>query len=311
MNLNYPRTQAIALPQGGAESILATNKVIRNTRQPYAGRRIAFLTQHGKERVVAPVLEASSGCRVERVAGYDTDQLGTFTRDIPRFGTQLDAARKKARIGMELSGLPIGLASEGSFGPDPFVGMFPWNVEVLIFIDDELGIEVCGVFQGPGGGEHLLAADWPAVESFASKAGFPAQQLVLRPDGENDPRIRKGIDGWPGLRAAFAWAYRLSASGKVFVEFDLRAHAHPGRMENIRCAAEDMATKLCTPCPACGAPGYALVERVAGLPCADCGAPTCEPHAEVWGCVRCDHRDTRELTDVTAADPGHCDWCNP
>jgi modulator of FtsH protease len=29
--MNYPRTQAIALPLGGTESVLATNKVIRNT----------------------------------------------------------------------------------------------------------------------------------------------------------------------------------------------------------------------------------------------------------------------------------------
>lgn len=279
--------------------------------QAYAGRRIAFLTQHGKERVVAPVLEASSGCRVERVAGYDTDLLGTFTRDIPRFGTQLEAARRKARIGMELANSPLGLASEGSFGPDPFAGLFSWNVELLIFIDNELGIEVRGVFQGPGNGAHLLAADWSSVEAFARQADFPAQQLVLRPDGESDPRIRKGIDGWTELRAAFAWAQGHSASGKVFAELDLRAHAHPGRMENIRRAAEDLAVKLRSCCPACGAPGYATVERVAGLPCADCGAHTREPRAEVWGCVRCEHRDTRECTDTTAADPGRCDWCNP
>jgi len=31
MNLNTPREQAIALPHGGGESVLATNKVIRNT----------------------------------------------------------------------------------------------------------------------------------------------------------------------------------------------------------------------------------------------------------------------------------------
>ncbi len=31
MNRNYPRARAIALPQGGTESALATNKVIRNT----------------------------------------------------------------------------------------------------------------------------------------------------------------------------------------------------------------------------------------------------------------------------------------
>lgn len=281
------------------------------TRQTYAGRRIALLTQHGKERAIAAVLNPALGCRVERVTGYDTDQLGTFTRDIPRFGTQLDAARKKARIGMELSGSPLGLASEGSFGSDPFTGLLSWNVELLLFIDDALGIEVCGVFQGPGGSAHLRADDWPAVEAFARKAGFPAQQLVLRPDDEHDPRLRKGIASWPELSASFAWTHRLSSSGKVFVEFDLRAHAHPGRMKNIRRAAEDLATKLSSACPACGAPGYALVEREAGLPCADCGAPTREPRADIWSCARCAHRDTRERSDAVAADPGRCDWCNP
>ena len=85
----------------------------------YPGRQVALLTQHGKERVIAAALEPALGCRVERVAGYDTDLLGTFTRDIPREGTKLEAARKKARLGMELAGLPLGIASEGAFGPDP------------------------------------------------------------------------------------------------------------------------------------------------------------------------------------------------
>jgi len=45
------------------------------------------------------------GCRVAHVSGFDTDQLGTFTRNIPRAGIQLEAARKKACLGMELAGL--------------------------------------------------------------------------------------------------------------------------------------------------------------------------------------------------------------
>jgi len=73
-----------------------------------------WLTQHGKEGVIASVLDTALGCRVERVTGYDTYLLGTFTRDIPRVGMQLEAARKKARIGMQLSSLSLGLASEGS-----------------------------------------------------------------------------------------------------------------------------------------------------------------------------------------------------
>ena len=78
---------------------------------PYAERRVALLTQHGKEGVIASVLDTALGCRVERVSGFDTDALGTFTRDIPRAGTQIEAARKKARVGMELSGLPLGLVN--------------------------------------------------------------------------------------------------------------------------------------------------------------------------------------------------------
>lgn len=281
------------------------------TRVVYAGTRIALLTQHGKERVIASVLDTALGCQVERVGGYDTDLLGTFTREIPRAGKQLEAARKKARLGMEMSGLSLGLASEGSFGSDPMVGMFPWNVEFLIFIDDEQGLEIVGVAQGKAIHAHLLTGDWTAAEAFARQAAFPAHHLVVRPEGENDPRLRKGIAAWEELKAAFAWAQAQSASGQVFLETDLRAHANPTRMEMIRLAAEDLVAKLGSPCPACGAPGFWLVERIAGLLCGDCGAPTRETRAEVYGCLKCAHRETRERPEPQYADPGRCDYCNP
>ena len=277
----------------------------------YSGKRIALLTQHGKETVIASVLDAALGCRVERVAGYDTDLLGTFTRDIPRAGTQLKAARKKARLGMELAGLPLGLASEGSFGPDPMMGMFPWNVEFLIFIDDERGLEIVGVAQGKTNFAHVLAASWEEAEAFACNAGFPEHHLVVRPEHENDPRLRKGIADGVALRAAFDEAHAQSDSWRVFLETDMRAHANPTRMEVIRLAAEDLVKKLNSPCPSCGLPGFWIVERLSGLPCADCGAPTRETRAEVHGCPKCAHRITRERTDRQSADPSRCDYCNP
>ena len=277
----------------------------------YLGRPVALLTQHGKERVLAAALEPALGCRVERVAGYDTDLLGTFTRDIPRAGTQLDAARKKARIGMEIAGLPLGLASEGSFGPDPFTGMLPWNVEFLIWIDDGLGIEVVGIAEGKSNSAHVLTAIWEEVEVFARQAGFPEHHLVVRPEGEDDPRIRKGLADWAELQAAFDWALDQSESRCVFIEIDLRAHANPTRMDNIRLAAEDLARKLCSLCPACGMPGFWLVERLAGMPCEACGTPTRETRAEVHGCLKCAHRVTRERTDAMYASAERCDYCNP
>lgn len=277
----------------------------------YRGRRIALLTQHGKERLLAPVLEPVLGCTIERVDGFDTDQLGTFTREIPRAGSQIETARRKARIGMDLAGLPLGLASEGAFGPDPMLGMLPWNVEVLVFIDDERGLEVVGLAQGRSNQAHRWVDDWPAAESFAHESGFPSHQVVVRPEAEQDPRLRKGIADLAALKAAFLWAQAQASNGQVLLETDLRAHANPTRQSLIRQAAEDLAAKLCAPCPACGAPGFWIVERETGLPCAACGAPTGETRADIFGCVRCEHRVTRPRPDTVRADPGRCDYCNP
>ena len=287
-------------------------KSAKATSSPiYRDRTVALLTQHGKEHIIAPVLGATLGCQVERVGGYDTDLLGTFTRDIPRAGTQLEAARKKARLGMQLAGLPLGLASEGSFGPDPVTGLFPWNVEFLLWIDDARELEVVGRAHGKANFAHTLVADWTAVETFARQWGFPEHHIVLRPARNDDPRIRKGICHWTELEAAFAWARGQSPSGQVFVETDVRAHANPTRQQTIRLAADDLAAKLGCLCPVCEAPGFWIVEHLRGLPCEDCGAPTEEPQADVFGCVKCPHRATRERTDKHAADPARCDYCNP
>jgi hypothetical protein len=290
---------------------MAQSRPVASVAGPYAGRRIALLTQHGKEGVIAPVLDAALGCRVERVSGFDTDTLGTFTRDIPRAGTQLEAARKKARVGMERSSLPLGLASEGAFAPDPMAGLFPWNVELLLFIDDERGIEVTGMAQQATRFAHLLTDDWEKAAQFARQAGFPEHRLVVRPQSEDDARIEKGIDTWNALEAAFQRARGQAENGQAFLENDTRAHAHPTRRDVIRMAAVDLAAKLNSSCPACGAPGFWVVERLTGLPCADCGAPTREARAHIHGCITCGHRETRERVGVAHADPGRCDYCNP
>ena len=277
----------------------------------YAGQTVALLTQHGKAQAIAPVLEPALGCRVVTVEGYDTDQLGTFTREIPRLGTQLEAARRKARIGMELSGLAVGLASEGSFSADPFSGMFPWNVELLVWIDERLGIEVMGMAQGPASGGHLLTSDWAAAEAFARREGFPAQQLVLRPEHLDHPTLFKGVASWEDFRARYEDCQSLSANGRVWIETDLRAHANPSRMRRIGEAATDLLHRLQSPCPACRSPGFAVTQRIPGLPCAACGAPTGVYRAESWQCPKCHHTAVVDRTDLTEADAKHCASCNP
>jgi len=279
--------------------------------QHYKNREVALLTQHGKEKVLAPLLYESIGCRVTRVDDYDTDLLGTFTRDIPRLSRQVDTARKKALIGMKYSNLSLGLASEGSFGPDPYTGMFSQNVEVLIWVDKESDLEVVAFSQGKTNLDHGLMRSWEDTETFARKIGFPEHHLVLRPQSEDNPNIRKGIDNWDDLQEAFTWAVERSENNTAFIETDMRAHANPTRMDNIRMAAEELAKKLSSTCPECTAPGYGIVDRLSGLPCSGCGLPTNEIRAEIYRCSHCGDKITVAREDKRYAYPGNCNYCNP
>jgi hypothetical protein len=268
------------------------------------------VTLHRKEQVLGPLVEQGLGARLTVVGDVDTDALGTFTRDVPRPGTQLDAARRKAQLAIERTGLPLGLGSEGSFGAGP-LGFGSWNLELVVLVDATRGIEVVGAAQGPGLHASARLGTRTELAEFATLAKFPEHGLVVRPEDEDDPRLRKGIRTWPELEDAFDWALGSSASGHVFVESDLRAHQHPRRMAMIERAGRDLVERLGSPCSACQAPGFGLVGIVPGLPCAECGMPTREPIADEFGCVRCDHREQRERPGPATASPARCDWCNP
>ena len=280
-------------------------------RPTYTNQRIALLTQHGKQQVIAPVLEPALGCVIEHVTGFDTDQLGTFTRDTPRLGSQIEAARRKARMGMELSGRTAGVASEGSFGVDPFTGMVPWNVELLVWLDAELGIEVVGMAQGTARSGHIHSGQWHEIEAFAQREDFPHHQLVLRPESQDDSRIQKGIADWTQLRTCFDECRRQAADGTVFVETDLRAFANPTRMRNIEKAARDLLQRLQSYCPDCDKPGYWVAKRLPGLSCSSCGGLTTDWRAEVWICSSCQCRHEKAREASSLADPKYCVNCNP
>jgi hypothetical protein len=277
----------------------------------YTGQAIALLTRHGKERVIAPVLEPVLGCSIHHVGDFDTDQLGSFTLDIPRAGDQLDTARRKARIGMELAGLPVGIASEGSFGADPIMGILSWNIEIVLLIDDRLDLEIIGLVQGPGRSAHLQTGNWTDMKDFAESNGFPEHQLVLRPENEQHALVYKGISDWNELERVFNHCRTEAGNAEVFAETDLRAFANPTRMNRIREATELLLSKLQSFCPECRKPGYWVVDRHPGLPCSLCCQPTRIYISETWQCTACGHSNTESRKDKTHVDPQHCEYCNP
>ena len=99
---------------------------------PYAGRKAVLATMHGKQEAIVPILRDQLGLIVSSAPDIDTDAPGTFTGEIPRAGTSREAAIAKARLGMAATGLPIGLASEGSYGPHPQIPFVPGGVELMV-----------------------------------------------------------------------------------------------------------------------------------------------------------------------------------
>lgn len=278
----------------------------------YLGTPVALLTQHGKETLIRDPLEAALGCRLVHTDAFDTDQLGTFTGDVARAGSQRDAARAKARMGMQLTGAQVGLASEGAFGPDPFDGFMPWDTELLLWVDDAHGWEVVGMAHGPARHAQREVGTVAELHQLAAEAGFPEHHLVLRPAGVADAtHLHKGLHTPDALAAAFDACRHASPQGRVLAESDLRAFANPTRQKLIRQALDDLITRLQSACPACGAPGYWVTERLPGLPCAACHSPTRLPLAEVWRCSACSHHEQRPMAAGGLADPMRCDQCNP
>lgn len=277
----------------------------------YQGCDVALLTQHGKQEVLGEPLERALGCRLVHTQNYDTDLLGTFTGDVARKGSQRDAAKRKALIGMHLTGARVGVASEGSFGQDPYAGLMPWNTELLLWVDSRQGIEVVGMAQGPAQSQHATVKSLSALHQFALEARFPEHHLVLRPEHAHHPAVVKGIQDRHSLEAAFHLMAGQSRQGGVYVENDLRAFCNPTRQAIIRAAADDLVRKLLSECPQCKTPGYAPTRQTPGLPCRACGSKTRLPMGEVWRCHACAHEAQHPVKTGTWAEPSTCDVCNP
>jgi hypothetical protein len=281
-------------------------------RHPYDGRRAVLATKHGKLALLGPAISHAVGLDVV-AAEVDTDRLGTFTGDIPRPHPPLETAIRKARLGMAATGSPIGLASEGSIGPDPALPLLISDCEIVVLVDDQLGI----VIHSTHVGYDIVSASTTAkaeddLEEFLTRADFPRHQLTVRPNQGPVRPIHKGVADRHSLAAAITEAVAASTDGAARVETDLRAHVCPSRQAVITAAAQRLAARIVARCPACATPGWGPVEVVVGVPCLGCGHPVEVPIAEIDGCVSCEYRHRRPLSDApTSADPGTCQICNP
>ena len=280
----------------------------------YQDRRIALATMHRKEQAIAPTFKHLLGATVVAATDIDTDQLGTFSGEVSRRGTMREVAIAKARLGMQATGLSLGLASEGSFGPHPQIPFMPGAIEVMTFVDDERGMVIHeSRVVDETNFAHVLVTPGDSLEQFLNRLQFPSHAVIVRPNaGDIYRNVGKGIQSRELLSAAIADAARVSTDGKAHIETDMRAHMNPTRMRSLAELAGQLAERLASVCPACASPGWGRVDVVSGLPCDACGTPTEMVAAEVFGCPACSHKEQRPRRDgLTHAKPGNCPYCNP
>lgn len=265
---------------------------------------LAFLTQHGKLAAVhSPLRE--SGFDTVVVDGFDTDALGTFTGETARTGSQLDAATAKAKLACELGSVRYGLGSEGSFGPDPYVGLSAWARELLVWWDAQEQRAVFALAQGAQTNyAQCWASTWEQARQFALGAGFPAHGIIVGKPGAEV--FCKACDSWLLLEQQVRQAL---LGGAVWLETDMRAHRNPTRMAMIAQCAQQLSTLLQSACPACARAGFGEETPIAGAVCESCGLATSALRAKHVRCGGCGHVQMVELQASVPA--SRCERCNP
>lgn len=237
--------------------------VLRTVAGRASSSPILIATMHGKEAVLAPAL-ADLGFHVLLPDGYDTDALGTFSGDVRRPGTAVEAALEKARRACDVTGIPRAIASEGSYRPCQKSFPGARNAELLAFVDREAGVEfvecMTDVPTRLVQGRVRPDLDDPAVQALLGSMDWPATRAMVTPAdpglGVMPAHVYKGIDTAESLATALRSCAALSDDGCAHLETDLRAHMNPSRMASVALVGQRLCMRL-------QQEGYGVARRLA------------------------------------------------
>jgi hypothetical protein len=274
-------------------------------------RNFLIATSHKKEEAIGPVLRDRFQANIVVPDGFDTDRFGTFSGEIERSDSPLDAARRKSKAASIAFNESLVIASEGSFGPHPSLYFVPADDEILLLTDyeDNLEIAVREVSTNTNfSGRQVKTFD--EVTEFAQAAGFPSHQVILKKGYKEYSQIIKNIASWDEL---ILNANSLLADyGSLFIETDMRAMNNPTRMSVIAKAAEKLSDLMNSLCPQCQTPGFDVGRVVPGLPCMECGLPTESALKYVYICKKCAYQQDSDYPNKKLFEnPQFCNWCNP
>ncbi|WP_027669397.1 DUF6671 family protein [Rheinheimera baltica] len=262
-------------------------------------QHVALLTQHHKAGFIAPAMQELDW-QISTIACFDTDLLGSFAGEHARFMAPHECAFRKAALAADLSGLAIGLGSEGSYSAGPY-GLGTVNLELLCCINVEQGWAVTGRYYAPSRAQQWHIASEEALQQAIAQV-CPGQHVLIQQEDE----FAKGLTPTQALRLAPA----MLKQGPLELRYDLRAHLSSERQQHILLAAEDLVRRMNSTCPKCHTPGFVPDITIPGLPCEACGAATRLILQHQAVCQRCEYQQLYPAKQPFA-NPQYCPECNP
>jgi predicted nucleic-acid-binding Zn-ribbon protein len=282
-----------------------------NSIIPYFnGKEVLVATNHAKEKVIAPLFLNNLKVVVKALPFLDTDQFGTYSGEVERTLTPVQAALAKCKLAIKEHGGQMAIATEGSFGSHPASFFVRAHEEVIVLYDATNHTKFMAK-QLTTDTNYCSAEvnDDVELSCFAANVGFPDHGLIVK-----HPKLEfgvvKGINCPDKLESICAPLFRSEIP--VLVETDMRAMYNPTRMKVISQVTQKLIDKLLSPCPKCNNPGFSDTSIEPGLPCKACKTPTKSAKNIISTCPLCGYSEHRARPDKAEfEDPMYCDSCNP
>lgn len=274
----------------------------------FKGKKVVIATKHGKKIVIGPALEKSFGMECSVSENLDTDLLGTFTGEVERILTPVEAARQKCILVLEEYDADFAIGSEGSFGPHPTLYFLPADEEYLVLMsrkkDFEMVVKMTSLQTNYA--SHEMDSEG-TLNAFLQQVKFPSHGLHVKGPGGY---LEKGIRSENRLNQAIQEA--VKRFGTYTLETDMRAMNNPTRMSVIQELTGKLVEKMRSCCPSCQRPGFSPTDVIRGLVCSCCSLPTKSVKSVIYSCEGCHYTSCIDFPDSkTTEDPMFCDFCNP
>lgn len=275
----------------------------------FRNRRLCIATMHKKDQVIAPIFESALGVSCFTPDVIDTDQFGSFSGEVARTLSPLEAALAKCDLAHQDTGCDLVVANEGSFGPHPTLFFVEADDELMVLRDYKNNLTIgTRLISSATNLNSLEITKINQLRDFANSLGFPTHGIILK-------AIKPGVivkDSGSIAELCANALPLLAADGKCIAETDMRAMNNPTRMKVIEELTHKLVTKIKSACPSCKTPGFDVIRVNSGLPCMACKSETSSTRSLVKGCLSCRYEELIEYPhNKREEDPMYCNYCNP